>query len=479
MGHSNALSALDRRLLDAFQREDLACFCQAMFGVLAPGQDLQWNWHHDAICAALEKAAHGKTTRLIIEAPPRSLKSIITSVMFPAWLLGRDPRKKVIGASYSLALGVKLHNDCRAIMRSPRYRGLFPASALGVGKDSESEFVTAARGGRFITSPDGTLTGRGGDLLLLDDILSAKEAYSTPRREATNEWLRTTALSRLDDKRTGVIVVCCQRLHVGDLPGQLREVGGWEILSLPAIAPVDQLVELGGGHTRLFRAGDLLHPEREPLNTLDELRQGLGVNAFSAQYLQRPVPVDGALIRWEWFRRYDTTPYSADAKIVQSWDIAVSTGDTADWSVCTTWTVIGPDYYLMDITRGRWSFPDLLRKARILAMQFRARTILIEEAGPGLGFLQQYNAGVGTGQRRATGCRPKGSKIERLVAESPAIEGGDVLLPNQAPWIDDFHREVSEFPNGRHDDQVDSLSQFLIWQHRNSGPPIRLIRFLR
>lgn len=478
MTRSAAMTATDQRLLDAFQRESLACFCQAVFPILAPGQDLLWNWHHDAICVALERVARGETRRLILEAPPRSLKSIITSVLFPAWLLGRDARKKVIGASYSLALAVKLHNDCRAVMRSPRYRGLFPESALGTGKDSETEFVTAVRGGRFVTSPDGTLTGRGGDVLILDDILSAKDAHSTTRRETTNDWLRTTALTRLDDKRTGAIVVCCQRLHVGDLPGQLREVGGWEILSLPAIAPVDQLVDIGDGHTHLFGAGDLLHPEREPREVLEALRRDLGINTFSAQYLQQPVPVDGTLIKWDWFRRYDKVPHASDQRIVQSWDLAVSTGDTADWSVCTTWCVTGADYYLIDVARGRWSFPDLLRKVRVLALEYRAAVTLIEEAGLGVGFIQQFNDGAGAGQIRAIGCRPEGDKSSRITLETSRIESGHVLLPNHAPWLDDFRRELAEFPQGRHDDQIDSLSQFLKWQRTRSRNQIRRIKIM-
>ena len=315
-------------------------------------------------------------------------------MLFPAWLLGRDPRKKVIGASYSLGLAAKLHND----------------------------------------------------------------------------WLRTTALSRLDDKRTGAIVVCCQRLHVGDLPDQLREVEGWEILSLLAITLVDQLVDLGDGRSYLFRAGDLLHREREPRGVLDELRRDLGINTFSAQYLQQPVPVDGTLIKWDWFRRYEKPPFAPGQRIVQSWDIATSTGDNADWSVGTTWCVDGADYYLIDVARGRWSFPEVLRKVRELAIQYRSGTILIEEAGTGLGFIQQYNAGVCSGQARAIGVRPKGDKVSRLIAESPIIEAGHVLLPNHAPWLDDLRRELTEFPNGRHDDQVDAAASAFNVLAANSGP---------
>ena len=461
-------------VLRACVREDFASFCEAMFPVLAPGRTLQWNWHLEAMCSALESVARGETTRQLIELPPRSLKSIVTSVMFPAWLLGRRPATRIICASYSLGLGIKLHNDCRAVMRSPQYRELFPDSALGAGKDSETELVTAQRGGRYVSSPDGTLTGRGGDIILLDDILSAKEAYSTHKREATNDWLRHTALSRLDDKRTGAIVVCCQRLHVGDLPGALREAGGWAILSLPAIAQLDQLVAVGRNRLRQFRTGELLHPEREPHSVLEQLQKEMGSATFSAQYLQRPIPVDGELVKWGWFRRYDDIPNSHDRRVYQSWDVAISTGDTADCSVGTTWVQNGSDYYLVDVDRSRSDFPSLLRRVRRLAIQWDARAILIEEDGLGKGFIQQFNA-QSEGQVRAIACRAEGSKATRLIDVSPMIEAGHVYLPNRAPWLDELRRELAEFPNGRHDDQIDSITQFLKWQRTRSTSTVRLV----
>ena len=462
------------RMNEMLQRESFACFCRAMFPVLAPGRVLDWNWHHYALCAALERVERGECQRLLIEAPPRSLKSVIVSVMFPAWALGRKPEARIIGASYSLSLGIKGHNDCRTVMRSAPYRILFP-HVVTAEKDTETELVTAQRGGRYVTSPDGTLTGRGGDIILLDDILSAKDAHSTTKRDATNDWLRTTALSRLDDKRSGAIVVCCQRLHVGDLPGELRTAGGWEILSLPAIASVDQTIDLGDYGSHRFKAGDVLHRTREPHKVLDEIRQGMGSTNFSAQYLQQPVPTDGEIVKWSWFGRYAELPATYDGYFVLSWDIATSTGANADYSVGTIWFVLGNTYYLVDLDRSRSGFPDLLRRVRALANKWQVRSILIEDAGPGIGFIQQYNAIGGVGQARAIGCRPQGDKLTRFVDTTPMIEAGHVLLPNHAPWLEEFRRELAEFPNGRHDDQVDSVSQFLKWQRTRSTPGVRLM----
>ena len=308
--------------------------------------------------------------------------------MLPAWLLGRDPTMKIIAASYSLDLAIKHHNDCRDVMRSPRYGRLFPGTGLGSGKDTETEFHTLGRGVRYATSPSGTLTGRGGDLIILDDIMSPAEASSDAKRETVHSWYTSTALSRINHKQTGAIIVVAQRLHIDDLPGRLREQGGWDVLSLPAISPADQRIELGADRTRLFRDGEVLHPEREPLETLDLLRRDIGSRTFSAQYLQQPVPVDGDVVKRDWFKTYDHIPLRHDSGVIQSWDIGMTAGPGSDWSVCMTWQRIDPHYYLRDVARGRWEYPELLRKVPELARQFRADTILIEDMSTGTALIQ-------------------------------------------------------------------------------------------
>ncbi|MGI4881377.1 MAG: phage terminase large subunit [Janthinobacterium lividum] len=467
----------DTRILEALLRNRFAHFARGLFAVLAPGETLVWNWHLDALCHALERVLRGEIRRLIIEVPPRSLKSVLGSVLYPAYALGRDPTAKIICASYSQDLAVKHSNDCRAVMRSERYHRLFPASAIGHGKDSETEFHTSARGYRYATSPGGTLTGRGARLLILDDIMSAGEAASDARRTAIVRWYGTTAFSRLNDKKTDAVIVITQRLHVEDLPGVLRDQGDFEVLSLPAIAPVDQLVDLGYGRRHRFAAGDLLHPAREPHGTLDDIRRTLGSYAFSAQYLQQPVPIEGAVVKWDWFRFHEGSLPRLDVRVVQSWDIGMSEGDNADWSVCTTWLVDGANYHLIDITRGRWGFPELLRQVTGKARQFRANTILVEDMVTGTALIQQLRAQATSGLPLPIARKPIGSKLDRFIAETPAIEAGHVHLPPTAPWLDDLRRELAQFPNGRHDDQVDSISQFLNWMR--TKPTVRRITKMR
>ncbi|WP_076073066.1 phage terminase large subunit [Sphingomonas montana] len=463
------------RLLEAVLRNDLASFLKVSFPILVPGETLHWNWHLDAICHQLERVLAGDVRRLIIEVPPRSLKSIIASVVFPAFCLGRDPRHKLITASYSGDLAVKHANDTRALMRSARYRALFPGTIIG-GKDTEADFNTTERGYRYSTSPAGTLTGRGGNMLILDDIMNPREAVSDARREAVINWYANTAFSRLNDKATGSIILVMQRLHMNDLAGHLREQGGFTILSLPAVAEEDEWIALNHGHRHRRQVGDLLHSSREPQSVLDELRRTIGSYNFSAQYQQRPVPLDGEVLKWSWFKRYRELPHVPGATIVQSWDVGMKAGDSNDYSVCTTWVRGKHAHYLIDVTRGRWDFPELLRKVTELARLHRADTILIEDKITGTALIQQVRSMRAVGVPSPIACLPTGDKLSRMVGESAIIEAGNVLLPDASPWLDAFRSEVAQFPHGRHDDQIDSLSQYLNWARQRGGASVTKVR---
>ena len=192
-----------------------------------------------------ERVAAGEIKRLIILVPPRSLKSICASVALPAWLLGSDPTRRIICVSYSADLAAKHARDCRAVMTAPWYQAVFPSTRLDPAKSAETEFMTTQRGFRLATSTGGTLTGRGGNIIIIDDPLKPADAHSDARRLDLQQWFSNTLLSRLDDKVNGAIVLVMQRLHIDDLAGYLMEQEGWEVLSLPAIAEVEQEVLIG------------------------------------------------------------------------------------------------------------------------------------------------------------------------------------------------------------------------------------------
>jgi predicted phage terminase large subunit-like protein len=331
-------------------------------------------------------------------------------------------------------------------------------------KDTGSELVTTAGGSRYATSVGGTLTGRGADLIIVDDPLKAEEAMSEPARRRVIDWFGGALVSRLNDKEHDPIIVVMQRLHENDLAGHLLGQGGWYHLDLPAIAVEDGVIPVGPGKVLRRRRGEILHPKRESQAALDRIRAEIGSLLFSAQYQQRPVPLEGNLIRRDWFRFYDRAPeHGPNDRVVQSWDIATMTGEANDFSVCTTWRLVGVDYYLLNVFRGRLPYPDLRRKVASLAEHYGAQTILIENAGPGMQLLQDLQRDVPFGMPRPIGQKPEGSKTDRMVAQSAKIEAGQMHMPKQADWLDGFLLELLAFPNGRHDDQVDSVSQFLKW----------------
>ena len=277
------------------------------------------------------------------------------------------------------------------------------------------------------------------------------------------DWYGGALVSRLNDKQTGSIIAVMQRLHEDDLAGHLLRQGGWTHLNMPAIALEEETIELGHGRTHLRRSGDILHPERESPEALEAIKAEVGSLLFSAQYQQQPVPVEGNLIRRSWFPVYDDLPAGPLAtRIVQSWDVAMTTSGRNDYSACSTWLVHKNDAYLVHVYWGRLEYPDLRRKVIGLAAEHRATTVLIEDAGPGMNLLQDLRDTMPGGMTRPIGVKPEGSKVDRMAAQSAKIEAGHVYLPKSAAWLGEFLTELLSFPNGRHDDQVDSVSQFLL-----------------
>jgi predicted phage terminase large subunit-like protein len=446
----------------ALLRTKLRYFVQKVFYTVFPGSAYLHNWHIDAIVYQLMRVNAGDCPRLLISQPPRSLKSLSVSVAFVAWVLGHDPSRRIIVVSYSSELAAELHRQFRMVIDSAWYRSLFPA--MRPAKDTGAELVTTAGGSRYATTVGGTLTGRGADLIIIDDPLKAEDALSELARKRVNEWYGGTLVSRLNDKDTGRIVLVMQRLHEDDLAGHLLQAGGWHHLDLPAVATEDRDIAIG--RTRLFRrrTGDLLHPERENRAVLDRIKAETGSLQFSAQYQQRPVPLEGNLIKRDWFRCYEQLPAAgAPGYVVQSWDTAMMTGSGNDYSVCTTWRILQNDFYLMDLYRDRQQYPDLRRAVAALAARYNADAVLIEDAGPGMVMLQDLQRDTPNGMPRPIGIKPEGSKADRMAAQSFRIEAGQVHLPADAPWLDDFLLELLAFPHGKHDDQVDSTSQFLKW----------------
>lgn len=452
----------EQRLFYAVLRQDLGAFINKVFCTVSPGDSYAHNWHIDAITYALTQVHHGRSRRLIITQPPRTLKTICTSVAFVAWSIGHDPSKRFACVSYSHELAATFSQQFRKVVTSDWYRATFPSVHLV--KDTEAECTTSMGGGRFAVAVGGTFTGRGADIIIIDDPLKAADAQSESARRSLNEWYATTLTSRLNDKRTGAIILVMQRLHEDDLAGRLLRDEGWHHLCLPAIAEQDQEIPIGPNAVYRRRKDEVLHPAREPLELLETMKREMGSLPFSAQYQQQPIPLEGNLIRRAWIKWYETAPMRGDgAQVVQSWDVASTTGEARDWSVCTTWVKVKRCYYLLDLWRGRLEFPQLKHKLVSLAHEHGPNCILIEQAGPGLHLIQELRTNTVAGVPVPIGVTPMGDKLVRMEAQSARFEAGQVYLPKEAPWLSEFLREILAFPNSRYDDQIDAVSQFLKW----------------
>jgi predicted phage terminase large subunit-like protein len=453
------MSSKDERLLQAILRNNFTAFVQKSFSTLSPGQVFIPNWHIDAIAYQLERVRRGEVRRLIINMPPRSLKSIMASVAFPAFVLGQTPSRRLICVSYSGELAKKHSNDFRALIESQWYRDLFPGTRIGPYKNSETEIEFTDRGYRLATSVGGTLTGRGGEIIIIDDPLKPDDAMSEVKRTAANQWFMNTLLSRLDDKRTGAIIIVMQRVHMDDLTGfVLAQSPDWEILNLSAIAEFEETVQVSSRACYVREPGTALFPEREPVDVLQAMKLQIGSDAFSAQYQQMPVPPGGAMIKRDWIRRYQELPARTEKLFtLQSWDTASKGGPDNDWSVCTTWIVTKDHrWHLADVFRKRLDYPSL--KAAVLshAQQWNASRILIEDTGAGTALVQELCSRI-----PAIAVKPEGDKTSRMAVVSSRFEAGHVFFPERAPWLPDLESELFAFPGSRHDDQCDSISQAL------------------
>ena len=448
-------------------RSDFVAFGHRAFRDLNGATPYLGNWHLDVMADKLERVRKGEISRLAIALPPRHLKSHMVSVAFVAFVLGHDPARQIICASYSQDLAEKLSRDCRALVGSGFYRALFDVE-LAPDKQAMAEFATTKGGFRLATSVGGVLTGRGADLIIIDDPLKAEEAFSDARRNAVNEWFDTALISRLNDKARGAIVIVMQRLHENDLIGHAAAKNGWEVLAFPAIAEEDEAFAVDSPYgPRRFsrRAGEVLHPARESAATLARLKEQMGSAAFVAQYQQAPCARDGVMVKGSWFPRYEPKelPQKFDLKLL-SCDTASKASELSDYSAFTVWGFLDAHFWLIAVLRRRMEYPELKRTLLEMATLHKVDSVLIEDRASGTQLIQELKNERLYG---VEGFVPAGDKQMRLWAQTACMEMGRVHLPREAPWLDDYLRELTSFPNSRHDDQVDSTTQALAWINLN------------
>lgn len=454
------------RALEALLRNDFHAFALKVLHTLEPGHVL-YNWHQDAMAHVLNEVRKGKERRLIINVPPRMGKSIYVLALC-AFVHGHDPTAKIASISYAAPLSAKLARDYRTILDADWYKGLFPGTRISKHKNSEDEIGLTAGGYRLAWTLGGSITGRGANLIIVDDPIKADEALSETIRNTTNERFDNTVLSRFDDKMRAAIIVVMQRFHLDDLSGHLLKKGGWTHFSLPAIAEEEELIRVGRGKVHHRRVGDVLHPAREGLALLKQQRADMGELCFSAQYQQRPIPLEGNLVKWAWFKTYEAAP--TDGFVVQSWDTASKAGPANSYSVCMTFRRDRGKNYLLHVRREQVDYPALKDIVIQHARSYNCGVVLIEDTALGTALLQDLRCG--DHYSGYISIRPDSDKITRMEQASAEIRAGNVLLPAEAPWLAEFQLEVLQFPHAARNDQVDALSQYLNYARQLHVPSI-------
>lgn len=408
------------------------------------------------------------------------MKSLITSVAFPAWGLGKKPHKKFLCGAYSDDLSTDLSTKTRDIMESQWYRDAFPKTMLRTDQNEKTRFDTTARGYRIAASVGGgRATGFGGDIVIIDDPLNPKKADSKADRFTANKWILRTMKNRLNNKNTGIIILVMHRLHTNDPSGLLLEQGGWEHIRLPAEndGPPKTFffkrpyVTNDGREVKakIWKSGEVLHPERFPGEfLLDEKKDSY---YYAGQYQQTPVPDGGGMIKLAWIKRFTVAPVFD--YIVISGDTASKAEEINDPSVFLVIGVTKTANYLIDVVKGRWEYPDLKRTIMSLGnkwMPLGLNAILLEDKSSGMALIQDLKRET---KLPIIPILPEADKVTRMRAESGQIESGRWYAPESAPWLADYEFEITSFPKVDHDDQVDATSQFLKWIRGKTDPTNR------
>lgn len=503
-------------------RASLRTFIREAWPVVEPATPFISGWHIDCISEHLEAQSAGELPRLIINIPPRTMKSLTTGVFWPAWEWLFAPHTRWLFASYAEKLAQRDSVKMRRLLRSGGgredgnlferigYQGVLSRVSdqpwdLSADQDAKTKYENTATGMRQATGVGGIATGEGGDRIVIDDPLNAKQARSEKEREAVNTWWDETMTTRFNNAQATATLVM-QRLHKNDLTGHLLEQGGWHHLCLPAeyepkhpfvypdkVFTADQTYviqgEDGSAETITVKggrllpgdprttAGELLDPVRLPKTRLVELERDMGSYGYAGQQQQVPSPVEGGQFKREWWKRWTNLPPQWE-RVVASWDMRFSDSQQAasSYVVGQVWGIDGADRYLLAQIRARLSFTESVKAVQALAqMHPEAKAKLVERKANGA-------AVIDTLQRKVPGLipiEPEGGKEVRAAAVEPYVESGNVFLPDttfipvpagyKATNVQDFIEEHAVFPNGTHDDQVDAMSQALNWlEHRGS-----------
>ena len=450
-------------LLEARERAtgDFLSFCRYVWPEMLVGD------HHRVIAEAMDRVSRGECKRLMIAMPPRHGKSQMGSYLFPAYLMGKRPESKLIVGSHTAELAQRFGRMIRNLVDDERYRELFPDMKLAADSKAAGRWATAQGGEAFFIGKGGAMTGRGGDIVILDDILDEQDALSDTAMENTWEWYTSGPRQRLQPN--GSIVVINTRWKTDDLSGRLIAQQGylksdqWEVIEFPAILP----------------SGTPLWPGYWSLDELEKVKVTIGMKKWQAQWQQEPTNEEGAILKRHWWRKWREDYAPKCSYIIQSLDTAYSKKETADFSVISTWGVFVPDFdsgpqlLLLGVKRGRWDFPELKRIAKAEYVYWNPDNVLIEAKATGTVLQQEFRRmGIPVVMYSPGGRRQGQDKVSRANAVAPLLESGMIWYPEGQEWADELVEECAAFPNGNNDDQVDSC--IMAWDRFRRGNFISL-----
>jgi predicted phage terminase large subunit-like protein len=430
---------------------DFLSFCQYVWPEMLVGE------HHKRIAAAFDRVVTGECKRLIIAMPPRHGKSQMGSYLFPAYLMGKKPDSKLIVGSHTAELAQRFGRMIRNLVDEEKYAEIFPDMKLSADSKAAGRWNTSHGGEAFFIGKGGAMTGRGGDVIILDDILDEQDAISDTAMENTWSWYESGPRQRLQPN--GAIILINTRWKTDDVAGRLLRMQSnikadqWEVLEFPAILP----------------SGNPLWPGYWKLDELEKVKFSIGLKKWNAQWQQQPTNDEGAVLKREWWRKWKHDEPPECEYILQTLDTAYSKKETADFSVIATWGVFypssdsGPNLILLSVNKGRWDFPELKRIAKREYVYWQPDNVLIEAKATGTSLQQELRKmGIPVTMYSPGGRRQGQDKVSRANAVAPILESGMVWYPENEEFAQDLVEECAAFPNGSHDDQVDVMVMALM-----------------
>tara|TARA_B100002019_G_scaffold245848_1_gene223461 strand:- start:12831 stop:14309 length:1479 start_codon:yes stop_codon:yes gene_type:complete len=410
--------------------------------------------HHKTYAEKLQNVADGKSTRLIVNMPPRHTKSEFASYLFPSWLMGRKPTSKIIQATHTSELAVGFGRKVKNLIDSPEFSDIFPGVSLATDAKASGRWSTNKGGEYYAVGVGGALAGRGADLLIIDDPVSEQDALSPSALDNIYEWYTSGPRQRLQPG--GSIIIVMTRWSVRDLTAKVlkkQAEGGadqWEVVEFPAIFP---------------ETDNVLWPEYWKKEELEAVRSSIPIGKWNAQYLQNPTAEEGAIIKREWWNIWENNDPPQVSYIIQSYDTAYSKSERADFSAITTWGIFSPEdgeaeaIILLDAQRGRWDFPELKEVAQKLYREYDPDMVLIEQKATGTPLTHELRR-MGIPVTPFTPSRGA-DKFTRMNSCAPVFESGMVWRPDTR-FADEVVEECAAFPNGENDDLADSMTQAIL-----------------